>query len=236
MNVFRKLGTTVSARARARRAATFRASFSLSSPTRILDLGSETGANIHSVLDGTDVRPENVHIADIDHDAIELGRQRYGFVPVPIDESGRLPFPDGYFDVVYCSSVIEHVTVPKARVWELRSGVQFRREARESQRAFAAEVRRLGRQYFVQTPYRHFPIESHSWLPFVAWLPRRALVPLLGLTNRFWVKRTSPDWYLLDRAEMASLFGDARIVSERFFLMTKSLMAVRAGSEGRSGA
>lgn len=58
--------------------------------------------------------------------------------------------------------MIEHVTVPKARVWELRSGVQFRREARERQRAFADEVRRLGRQYFVQTPYRHFPIESHS--------------------------------------------------------------------------
>ena len=127
--------------------------------------------------------------------------------------------------------MIEHVTVPKARVWELRSGVQFRREARERQRAFADEVRRLGRQYFVQTPYRHFPIESHSWLPFVGWLPRRALVPLLGLTNRFWVKRTSPDWYLLDRAEMARLFGDARIVSERFFLMTKSLIAVRAISQ-----
>ena len=65
----------------------------------------------------------------------------------------------------------------------------------------------------------------------MGWLPRRALVPLLGLTNRFWVKRTSPDWYLLDRAEMARLFGDARIVSERFFLMTKSLIAVRAISQ-----
>ena len=231
MNPVRKLSLALSARARERRAATFRQSFSLTPSTRILDLGSETGANIHAVLRGTDVRPENVHVADIDHAAIELGCQRYGFVPVAIDETGRLPFPDGYFDVVYCSSVIEHVTVPKARVWELRSGVQFRREARERQRAFADEVRRLGRQYFVQTPYRHFLIESHSWLPFVAWLPRRALVPLLGLTNRFWVKRTSPDWYLLDRAEMASLFGDARIVSERFFLMTKSLIAVRAISQ-----
>ena len=233
MNALRKLATSFSARARARRAATFRQSFSLTSATRILDLGSETGANIHAVLQGTEVRPENVHIADIDPDAVDLGRQRYGFVPVAIDETGRLPFPDGYFDIVYCSSVIEHVTVPKARVWELRSGAQFRREARERQRVFAAEVRRLGRQYFVQTPYRHFPIESHSWLPFVAWLPRWALVPLLGLTNRFWVKQTSPDWYLLDRAEMASLFGDARIVSERFLMMTKSLMAVRTSSQER---
>lgn len=42
---------------------------------------------------GTEVRPENVHIAGIDHAAIELGRQRYGFVPAAIDETGRLPFP-----------------------------------------------------------------------------------------------------------------------------------------------
>ena len=39
------------------------------------------------------MRPENVHIAGIDHAAIELGRQRYGFVPAAIDETGRLPFP-----------------------------------------------------------------------------------------------------------------------------------------------
>lgn len=233
MNGLRKLAASSSARARARRAATFRQSFSLTSETRILDLGSETGANIHAVLQGTEVRPENVYIADIDPDAVELGRRHYGFVPVAIDETGSLPFPDGYFDIVYCSSVIEHVTVPKSRVWELRSGTEFRREARERQRVFAAEVHRLGRQYFVQTPYRHFPIESHSWLPLVAWLPRRALVPLLGLTNRFWIKRTSPDWYLLDRTEMAGLFSDARIVSERFLLMTKSLMAVRTTSRER---
>jgi hypothetical protein len=69
-------------------------------------------------------------------------------VPAAIDETGRLPFP-GYFDIVYCSSVIEHVSVPKARVWELRSGVQFRRETRDRQHAFADEVRRVGRQYFV---------------------------------------------------------------------------------------
>ncbi|MGU3499869.1 class I SAM-dependent methyltransferase [Mycobacterium sp. C31M] len=232
----RKAAGFVSARARERRAAMFRSSFVLDSTTRILDLGSESGANIHAVLRGTDVRPENVHIADIDQEAVELGYELYGFAPTTIDECGRLPFPDGYFDIVYCSSVIEHVTVPKADVWQLRSGRQFRRESRERQGAFADEVRRLGRGYFVQTPYRHFPIESHSWLPFVAWLPRRVLVPFLGLTNRFWVKETSPDWYLLDRSEMGELFYDAHIVSERFLLMPKSLMAIRPCAQVRSGS
>ena len=44
-----------------------------------------------------------------------------------------LPFADGEFDLVYCSSVIEHV--PPAR-----------------RAAFAAELRRVGRGWYVQTP------------------------------------------------------------------------------------
>ena len=30
-----------------------------------------------------------------------------------LDESGRLPFPDDHFDIIFCSSTIEHVTVDK---------------------------------------------------------------------------------------------------------------------------
>src|SRR5690348_17755205 len=102
-----------SARARQRRAALFRDAFPLSGETRILDLGSESGANIHSVLAGTPVAPRNTFIADIDRKLIERGAQQFGFQPVLVVENGKLPFPDGYFDIVYCSSVIEHVTLPK---------------------------------------------------------------------------------------------------------------------------
>ena len=97
------------ARARQRRAALFRNAFPLSAETRILDLGSESGGHIHSVLQGTAVSPQNVYIADIRLDAIARGAKQYGFQPVALGESGELPFPDGFFDIVYCSSVIEHV-------------------------------------------------------------------------------------------------------------------------------
>jgi SAM-dependent methyltransferase len=212
----------------------FRESFGLGESTRILDLGSESGGNIHAVLDGTPVRPENTFIADINPRVLERGRERFGFVPVLVGQSGKLPFPDGYFDIVYCSSVIEHVTVPKEQVWTVRSGREFRERSLAHQREFAREIQRVGRQFFVQTPYRWFLVESHSWLPFVSWLPRRLQLPVLKTAAKFWPKSTNPDWYLLDRGELQSMFADAEIRDEKWLGLTKSIMAVK--SEQAAGA
>jgi SAM-dependent methyltransferase len=191
-----------------------------------LDLGSENGSNIKLVLDGTGAEPKNVYIADINEAAVRDGAASYGFVAVPIDESQKLPFPDKFFDIVYCSSVIEHVTAPKDKVWSLYSEKRFQSYARKHQKQFADEIKRLGRQYFVQCPYKHFPIESHSWLPFVAWMPRWIQIPLLKFTNTFWIKRTNPDWYLLNKRELMELFEGAELVEEQSLGLTKSIMAV----------
>jgi len=217
-----------SSQARSERAALFRQMFGLSAHTRVLDLGSESGANIHSVLEGTPVKPENTYIADINAQVLERGRVRYGYVPVLVGQSETLPFPDGYFDIVYCSSVIEHVTIPKDQVWKLTSGKEFRERALTHQRAFAREIQRVGRQFFVQTPYKWFVLESHSWLPFVAWLPRRLQLPVLKSARRFWPKATHPDWYLLNKREFASMFEGAEIRAEKWLGLTKSIMAVKS--------
>lgn len=215
------------ARARRRRAALFRNAFTLTADTRILDLGSESGANIRAVLDGTPVAPRNVYIADVRHDAIERGARQFGFEPVPLGESGELPFPDGFFDIVYCSSVIEHVTVPKNEVWSRMPTRVFRARSLEHQRAFAREIQRVGRQFFVQTPYRWFVIEAHSWLPFVGWLPREMIIPILKHSRKVWPKWCAPDWHLLDKRQLASMFEGAEIRAEKWCGLTKSIMAVK---------
>lgn len=217
----------VSRRARAKRAALFRSLFTIDAETRILDLGSGGGANISAVLEGTPARPANVYVSDIWPKSLERARREYGYTPVLIAEDGPLPFPDGFFDIVYCSSVIEHATVPKQLVWELRSGRLFRERALVRQQAFAEEIRRIGRQFFVQTPYKYFPIEPHSWLPFVAWLPRPLLIRTLRAVNPIWIRKSAPDWHLLDKKQLARLFEGARIIDERLFGLTKSLMAVK---------
>jgi SAM-dependent methyltransferase len=226
----RKLFKRISANARGKRAEQFRQAFRLREDTRVLDLGSEWGANIHAVLAGTLVKPGNTYIADISPKLLERGRAEFGFVPVLVGENGKLPFPDGYFDVVYCNSVIEHVTIPKSEVWSLRSGREFRERSLAHQREFAREIQRVGRQFYVQTPYRWFVIEAHSWLPFVGWLPRRVLIPVLKVARMVWPTRTHPDWYLLNKREFASMFEGAEIRDEKWLGLTKSIMAVK--SEG----
>lgn len=227
-NVIEVWSQRISANARSKRAALFRNAFHLTENTRILDLGSQSGAVIRGVLAGTPVRPENTYIADIDAAALEKGRATYGFNPVVIGQSGELPFPDGYFDIVYCNSVIEHVTVNKDQVWSMRSGREFRALSLAHQHAFAREIRRVARQFFVQTPYKYFIIEAHSWLPFVGWLPRRLIVPILKGSRKVWPKKAVPDWHLLNRRQLASMFEDAQIREEKWMGLTKSLMAVKS--------
>jgi SAM-dependent methyltransferase len=226
MSMIRSLVDRLRARARTARAAVFRQAFPIDANTRIIDIGSEDGAAIARVLAGTNVSPRNVYIADIASSRVRAGQEKYGFVPVVIPESGRLPFADRFFDIVYCSSVIEHVTVPKSEVWHAK-GASFRQRAEASQRAFAEEIRRLGKGYYVQTPNKWFLIESHTWLPFVGFVPRAAQLATINVSNRCWIKRTSPDWHLLTAREMRALFPDAEIRHERLLGLTKSIMAIR---------
>jgi SAM-dependent methyltransferase len=124
---------------------------------------------------------------------------------VRADAAAGLPFVDGEFDLVYCSSVIEHVPAPRRA-------------------AFAAEVRRVGRGWFVQTPAYSFPLEPHSLLPFAHWLPPRVRKP-------YWRLGAAGEWEeieLLRRAEVESLFGPA--LAERAGGLVKSWVCVRPPS------
>lgn len=212
--------------ARNERRKIFRSHFGLTASTRILDLGSQDGTHIAFVLDGSPVRSENVYIADIRSSAIKSGHEKFGFQPVLIAEADRLPFEDGFFDIVYCSSVIEHVSVPKEDVWSSIPTRKFVHLSRANQRRFAREICRVGKSYFVQTPNRRFPVESHSWLPFLGYLPRPAIVQILRLSNSVWIKQTVPDWCLLTKDDLATLFPGSKIVFERSFGIVKSIIAI----------
>jgi SAM-dependent methyltransferase len=122
---------------------------------------------------------------------------------VRADASEGLPFADRAFDLAYSSSVIEHVA-PARRA------------------AFAAEVRRVARGWFVQTPAYSFPVEPHSLLPAAHWLPA-------GPRRWYWRLGAAREWEdirLLRRSELEALFGPAR--PERWGPLVKSWICVRA--------
>lgn len=219
-----KLAKSFSANARMARGRVFRDSLSPTENDTILDLGGGTGEHISSLIPFRD----NVTIADLSENDLEVAAKKFGFRTFRFDGSDELPFSDREFDILFCSSVIEHVTGPKETVARLNSGKEFHELAQTHQRKFANEIRRICSSYFVQTPYRYFPIESHTWFPVVfVFLPRKLQRHIIRAFNKFWPKRTQPDWHLLTVKEMKNLFPDAEIVREKKFGMTKSLIALR---------
>jgi SAM-dependent methyltransferase len=141
---------------------------------------------------------------DLDITGVDLAaRPQYPGPFVQADATERLPFDDGTFDLAYSSSVIEHIA-PAQRA------------------AFANELRRVARGWFVQTPAYSFPIEPHALLPFAHWLPP-------ALRRPYWRVGAAGAWediQLLRRTELAALFGEP-ILAERFGGLTKSWIALR---------
>lgn len=120
-----------------------------------------------------------------------------------------LRFADGEFDVAFSNSVIEHV--PKAR-----------------QEAFAREVARVARRYYVQTPNRWFPIEPHYQLPLFQFFPERLKKALNRRFTLGWqAKGQWEEITLLGERDLRRLFPDAEIHREKVLGLTKSLIAVR---------
>src|SRR5271166_5605759 len=144
-----RLASPFAARARARRHERFFALAQLAPGARVLDVGC--GSLGLRALE-----------AELDITGVDL-HERPGY-PGPFvraDAAAGLPFADREFDLVYCSSVIEHVA-PARRA------------------AFAAEIRRVGRGWLVQSPARSFPIEPHALLPGAHWLPAGLLASGCG--------------------------------------------------------
>ena len=49
----------------------------------------------------------------------------------------------------------------------------------------------------------------------------------LNFFNRWWPKRTSPDWNLLTTKDMREPFPEAEIIVEKSFGLAKSIIAIK---------
>jgi SAM-dependent methyltransferase len=117
---------------------------------------------------------------------------RYPHIRYVQGDACALPFADGEFDAVFSNAVIEHVG------------------GRERQRRLVSEALRVGRRVFLTTPNRLFPLEVHTRLPLVHWLPD-------GVSHRVYDrlgKESAKELRLLSPRAFESLFpGRVRIVN-----------------------
>jgi SAM-dependent methyltransferase len=117
------------------------------------------------------------------HDGVGFGR-RYPNVRYVRGDACALPFPDRSFDLYFSNAVIEHVG------------------GRERQRLLVEEALRVARRVFIATPNRWFPLEVHTRLPLVHWLPEPLTHRIYDLTRKPWAKEN----HLLGPAELRRLF------------------------------
>jgi len=126
-----------------------------------LDVGCQEGALTDRYAEGTGLDFCGIDPIITEPRTTAAGRR---LLPGVADD---LPFPDDAFDVIVFANVFEHIR-PERRAASLRE---------------LARVLRPDGAVVGQLPNPWFPIESHSRLPFMGWLPERAQV-------RYW--RFSP--------------------------------------------
>ncbi len=187
-----RLVDAVSLRSRRRKLRLFLEELRPTPETSVLDVGvdevgfgghgGQSGCRTHNFFEELYPWPERITALGL-HDGGGF-RVTYPHIPYVQGDACALPFGDGAFDVVFSNAVIEHVGDA------------------ERQRAFVTEAVRVGRRVFLTTPNRWFPIEVHTRLPFVHWLPEPIAHRAYDLTRRPWGK----DNRLLGRAELEGLF------------------------------
>ena len=161
------LPVKIAAHQRRKMFARFLAATGLGADDTVLDVGatSERTYEASNYLEAWYRHKHRVTAIGLD-DASFLPRLYPGMRFVQADALA-LPFADAAFDVVHAAAVIEHVG------------------AFERQRGLLHECCRVARRaVFVTTPNRWFPIEFHTVLPVVHWLPKPLFRDIMRRTGR----------------------------------------------------
>jgi len=139
---------------------------------------------------------------------VEDYRDCFPGVQAVVFDGCALPFADKSFDIVYSNAVLEHLPGPNFV------------------ERFAAEVRRVGKGWFITTPNLWYPVDPHYHLPLVQFLPQstqRSLVKRLGKTPYDHLQ-------LLTKQQLRRLFPVGEVVACRVTFYPETLIAYRAPS------
>ncbi len=183
----------------------------LPKPIKIIDIG---GTNEFWESAGWTTRPE-VHVTLVN--LFPQEQKHDNVLPVQGDATA-LDYRDDEFSLAFSNSVIEHLFTY------------------ENQQKMAAEVDRVARAYYVQTPNFWFPVEPHFHFLGWHWLPESIRIEILRRRTCGFRPKT-PDLdraresvreiRLLTRSELKRLFPGAEIEAEKMFGLVKSWMVLK---------
>jgi len=187
-----KLADAVSLRSRRRKLRLFLDELQPTAATTVLDVGvdevgfgaegGQSGCGTHNFFEELYPWSERITALGL-HDGAGF-RRAYPGIEYVQGDACELPFADGAFDIVFSNAVIEHVGDV------------------ERQRLVVGEALRVGRRVFLTTPNRWFPVEVHTRLPLVHWLPAGAAGKAYDLAGKSWARENR----LLGSRDLRALF------------------------------
>ena len=153
---------------------------------------------------------DNLTVASIE-DASNLEKIYKNVRFVRLEQDANFPFSDNEFDILFCSAVIEHVG------------------NHEKQLAFLQEIARVSKKVFLTTPNKYFPVEFHTFLPLLHWLPQQVHQRILNMLGmKFWGSLDNLN--LLTKRKLLAMAGkidrNICVKSVKLFGITSNLVLI----------
>lgn len=157
----------------------------------ILDVGYTEieYSKIDNFLEKNYLYPENITALGLT-EPVEFSK-KYPKVKAVKYDGFIFPFEDKVYDICWSNAVLEHVG------------------SQERQVLFLKEINRIAKIAYITTPNRYFPIEVHTRIPFLHFLPKKIFDKLLKYFNKEWA---GEDYmYLLSLKDIKKVLKQAEI-------------------------
>lgn len=120
-------------------------------------------------------------------------RKRYPRISCVLYDGATFPFKEKCFEICWSNAVIEHVG------------------GYEKQLKFIREIRRVAKRAFITTPNKHFPVEVHTKIVLLHFLPTFIFDVICRILEKGWA--TGNYMNLLRKKDILKLLKEADIVS-----------------------
>lgn len=130
---------------------------------KILDVGaSNTDNNYDNFL--LHYYPFKNNISCLSNQTLDLVKKKYPEIEYFVGDGREMSLSSNIYDIVFSNAVLEHVG------------------SSSDQLKFVRDCVRVSKKYvFIITPYRYFPIEMHTKIPLIHFLPKKIFRQILIL-------------------------------------------------------
>ena len=179
----------------------------------IIDIGSTPSLGKEQNIFLENIK-DNQNVTCLSNQDCSILKKKYKNIKnILIGDAKNTMLENNSFDIVHSNATIEHVG------------------SFENQVSFVRELLRVSKEsIFIQTPNRFFPIDFHTILPFIHWLPKKIHRKILKFLNLdFYSKEENLNLLSIkDLEKICKILSvkKYKIIEHKLFLLTSNLVLV----------